>query len=110
MMKAVQASLATLGLFGSPVHDAHAHDRWVDGNPVPTWVKRQCCGVSDIHHLRDEQVHVTPDGYKLDGYHQIVHEQQLTPSPDGEWWVFYHDYPDGSQSAVFCFFGPVRGS
>ena len=89
---------------------AYAHDEWSNGDPVPPWVKHQCCGVSDVHHLRSDQVHVTPDGYKLDGYGSAIPVNQLTPSPDGEWWVFYRNYPDGSQSSVYCFFGPTQGS
>lgn len=89
---------------------ALAHDQWSDGEPVPNWVKSQCCGISDAHHLRAEQVHVTAGGYRLDGYGQILPENQLQPSPDGSWWVFYRDYPDGSQSSVYCFFGPENGS
>ena len=92
----------------SPV--ALAHDQWSNGDPVPAWVKAQCCGPSDAHHLSDEQVHVTPAGYKLDGYSRIITEDKLLPSPDGSWWVFYRNYDDGTQSTVYCFFGPERGS
>ena len=80
---------------------ATAHDVWADGDPVPAWVKAQCCGISDAHHLRAEQVHVTAEGYRLDGYRAIVGESRLLPSPDGTWWVFYRDYADGSQSSVY---------
>jgi hypothetical protein len=89
---------------------ANAHDRWADGDPVPVWVKEQCCGISDAHHLRPDQVHLTPDGYRVDGYAGLISESHLTPSPDGEWWIFYRNYPGGSQSAVYCFFGPIQGS
>ena len=89
---------------------AWAHDKWADGEAVPAWVKRQCCGVSDAHHLRSDQVHVTADGYRLDGYKTTVPDNQRLPSPDGSWWVFYRDYADGTQSPIYCFFGPVQGS
>jgi hypothetical protein len=89
---------------------ALAHDEWRNGESVPAWVKQQCCGVSDAHHLRTEQVHLTPHGYQLDGYTKVLPENQLMPSPDGSWWVFYRDYPDGTQSGVFCFFGPQQSS
>lgn len=91
-------------------HAARAHDRWADGEAVPAWVKRQCCGAMDAHHLRSDQVHPTADGYQLDGYKAIVPENQRLPSPDGSWWVFYRDYGDGTQSPVYCLFGPVQGS
>lgn len=83
---------------------AFAHDLLADGEPVPTWVKRQCCGVSDAHHLRPEQIHVVPGGYRFDGYDSIVAEQRILPSPDGAAWIFYRTYPDGSQSTLYCAF------
>lgn len=89
---------------------AQAHDVLANGEPVPSWVKSQCCGVSDAHHLTAEQVHATTGGYRLDGYSQVIADKQKLPSPDGTWWVFYRDYPDGSQSSVYCFFGPDEGS
>lgn len=109
-MKGLAYVLIGVGLAALPVQGARAHDEWSNGEPVPSWVKRQCCGVADAHHLQPEQVHVTPEGYRVDGYAQVLPERQRQPSPDGSWWVFYRDYPDGSQSGVFCFFGPESGS
>ena len=109
-MKRVATVLASLSLAACPSGMARAHDRWADGDPVPGWVKSQCCGASDAHHLTAGQVHVTPGGYKLDGYSRVIREDKLLPSPDGSWWVFYRDYDDGSQSTVYCFFGPPSGS
>ncbi len=109
-MKLAVAAVAGLSFVVSSAQQVWAHDEWSDGQPVPGWVKAQCCGPSDAHHLSAEQVHVTPDGYKLDGYARIIREDKLLPSPDGSWWVFYRDYDDGSQSTVYCFFGPNRGS
>ena len=109
-MKLVVATLAGLSLTFLPLNAAHAHDAWSNGDPVPAWVKEQCCGPADAHHLSAEQVHVTPDGYRLDGYTRVIREDRLLPSPDGSWWGFYRNYDDGSQSTVYCFFGPERGS
>ena len=89
---------------------ARAHDRWADGEPVPAWVREQCCGPADAHHLRADQVHRTPEGYVIDGYAYRIPEPRLDPSPDGEWWLFYRTYPDGGQSPPFCFFGPDLAS
>jgi hypothetical protein len=36
---------------------AYAHDQWANGDPVPAWVKRACCGPHDIHHLTRERQH-----------------------------------------------------
>ncbi len=109
-MKPHPAFLAPMILIGIGSNTARAHDVWDNGEPVPPWVKHQCCGTEDAHHLLKTQVHVTPEGYLLDGYSQVISENRLLPSPDGSWWVFYRDYPDGSQSSVFCFFGPTQGS
>ena len=89
---------------------AAAHDAWDNGMAVPSWVKAQCCGPGDAHHLAPSQVHVTPTGYRVEGYREIIPEQRLSPSPDGEWWVFYRNFGTGQQSPVYCFFGPPQGS
>ena len=44
----ITALTAGLALFASA---AHAHDRWDNGEPVPAWVKTECCGPRDAHHL-----------------------------------------------------------
>ncbi len=99
-------SLAHLFIFTVPVL---AHDQWSNGTPVPAWIKRQCCGPSDVHHPRHDQVHLTPDGYKIDGYKYLVPEWYKRRSPDGGWWIFYHEDADGTQSGPVCFFGPDPG-
>jgi hypothetical protein len=109
-MRRAVTTLSILFFIIRYVPDASAHDQWDNGDPVPAWVKAQCCGPSDAHHLSEDQVHVTPAGYKLDGYSKIIKEDRLLPSPDGSWWVFYRNYADGTQSTVYCFFGPERGS
>ncbi len=43
------ALLAPLG-----VGAASAHDMWSNGDPVPSWVKKACCGPEDVHHLSPE--------------------------------------------------------
>ena len=101
------SAMLTVAIFAS---EADAHDYWASGEAVPAWVKSECCGVADAHHLRPDQVHVTPSGYKVDGYREIIPEKRLLPSPDGDWWVFYRNSNDGNQGPVYCFFGPVQGS
>ena len=110
MMKAVLLATAIVLAQVFVPSAAKAHDEWMNGDPVPRWVKQQCCGAQDVHHLRPEQVHLTVDGYRLDGYRSVIEAGRLLPSPDGTWWVFYRDYPDGSQSIVYCFFGPEPAS
>ena len=109
-MKPVFVSMGACAMAAWLCPRALAHDQWADGGPVPAWVKEQCCGLADAHHLTPEQVHVTSDGFRIDGYTRAIREDRLLPSPDGSWWVFYRTYDDGSQSAVYCFFGPPNGS
>lgn len=89
------------------VGPAHAHDRWANGEPVPAWVRRACCGVDDAHHLQPSQVRNTAAGWQVDGYHAAIPNGSELPSPDGSYWIFYRDFSDGSQSNVYCFFVPI---
>lgn len=92
------------------VGPAAPHDQWANGEPVPAWVKKACCGPEDVHHLRPEQVHQMSDGYHVDGYHAVIPYTTALPSPDGDFWIFYRNFQDGSQSNVYCFFAGVQGS
>ena len=89
---------------------ADAHDRWANNEPVPPWVKAVCCGPDDVHHLSPEQVHITPDGYRVDGYPDLIPQEQAQPSPDGDYWIFYRHFPEGGLSKVYCFFAPFNGT
>lgn len=86
------------------------HEKWANGDPVPTWVKASCCGPSDIHHLEPEQVHVVPGGFRVDGYNEIIPQNKTSISPDNNWWIFYKTYSNGSQSPIYCFFIPGFGT
>ena len=70
--------IAALLLLSSP---ACAHDRWADGSPVPAWVKAACCGPEDVHHLRPEQVRLTPEGYLVEGYPRSSRQGRPCPLP-----------------------------
>ncbi len=104
-MKQILGAAAAILLMGS---GAHAHRVWADGTPVPEWVRNACCGPSDVHHLVPAQVHVTPTGYRVDGIHELVPFAKTLASEDGEYWIFYRNYDDGTQY-VFCFFAPPTG-
>jgi hypothetical protein len=101
----IAAALAVAGATA-----AQSHDQWSNGDPVPPWVKSACCGPEDIHHLDPSQVHLRDDGYHVDGYPKVVPVKSMIPSPDGDWWIFYRVYSDGSYSSVYCFFGPFSGT
>jgi len=101
------ARIAVL-LFALSAGGAEAHDYWSDGKPVPDWVKASCCGPADAHHLRPDQVHrISDDFYAVDGYVRRIPVGQALPSQDGDYWIFYRDDGDGSQSGVYCFFVPM---
>jgi hypothetical protein len=105
------AILVFCGMLGFPAgNGASAHDQWANGDPVPAWVKRACCGPDDIHHLTREQVHETADGWRVDGYPDIIPIGTEQPSPDGDYWIFYRTLPNGDKTRVYCFFTPFQGT
>lgn len=99
---------ATLGIaaLGLP-RASYGHERWANGDPLPAWVKSQCCGPADAHRLEPEQVHEVSGGFMIDGYPDMIPYGKLLPSQDGDWWVFYRELAPGSFSSVYCFFGPM---
>jgi len=102
----VRIGALCLMLFSSGA--AEAHDLWADGKPIPGWVKHSCCGPSDAHHLRPDQVHrVSDEYYVVDGYYNKIPVRDAIPSEDGDYWIFYKDNKSGSQTGVFCFFAPM---
>ena len=91
------------------VSTAQAHDAWQNEDPVPDWISKACCGPEDVHHLTEDQIHITPQGYKIDGYPEIIPLERALPSPDGTPWVFYRQV--GSYfSPVYCLFVSLKGT
>jgi hypothetical protein len=87
---------------------AEAHEAWADGSTIPAWVKLACCGPSDAHRLRPEQVHrVSAEYYAVDGFYSPVPARDALPSQDGQYWIFYKDNKSGGQTGAFCFFVPM---
>jgi hypothetical protein len=98
--------LCLAAAFVAGVAPALAHDQWANGKAIPDWIKSACCGAADAHHLRPDQVAFNARGeYVID---EPVAARFALPSQDSEYWIFYRDNLDGSQSAVFCFFVPVN--
>ena len=96
-------------IIASMAAPAYSHTVWENGEPVPDWVSKACCGKEDVHHLTEDQVHITPDGYRIDGYPDLIPLNRALPSPDGTPWVFYRQI--GSYfSPVYCFFVPLKGT
>jgi len=100
-------------LFCAAMGGAQAHTTWGDDTRVPDWVRSSCCGPEDVHHLKPEQVHVIGDqGYRIDGYPDLIPFAKELPSQDGDFWIFYRMNGSGadvSYSPVYCFFAPPRG-
>ena len=88
---------------------APAHDLWADGTTVPAWVKAQCCGPQDVHHLPASAVHIRPDGYHIDGIRTVVPAHRALPSPDGTYWAFWNASGE-PEPVIFCFFAPLNGA
>lgn len=87
---------------------AMGHDTWADGSPVPPWVKAQCCGTQDVHHLSAGRVHIMADGYHIDGIKTVVPMTRALPSMDGDFWAFWSPLGE-PEPVIFCFFAPLHG-
>ena len=83
---------------------AHGHDQWANNAPVPTWVKSACCGPDEAHQLDPSQVHRVKTGWMIDGLANVVPDDRVYPSQDGQAWGFWS--PDAADAFVQCLFVP----
>ena len=75
---------------------------------IPPWISSACCGASDIHKLRADQLYRVSEWYwRADGYAQEIPDAKVKPSQDGSAYVFYATESDGSQSNAYCAFVPM---
>ena len=75
---------------------------------IPSWISSACCGASDVHKLRADQVYKINDYYwRADGYSQDIPDAKVKPSQDGNAWLFYPTYSDGRQGSTYCAFVPM---
>ena len=88
---------------------AAAHDFWSTGEPVPQFVKANCCGLADVHHLKPGAVHIMADGYHIDGLKTVVPIEEAIPSPDGTYWAFWSASGE-PEPFIWCFFAPSNGA
>ena len=88
---------------------ASSHDFWMNGEPVPKYVKQACCGVSDAHHLKKSALHLMADGWHIEGITTVVPAERATPSPDGEAWAFWNVGLEPSP-VIYCLFVPFQGT
>ena len=86
-----------------------AHDFWSNGEAVPPWVKASCCGPADEHHFRASAVHISADGYHIDGLDVVIPMSRALPSPDGEAWGFWSSAAEPN-TLIYCFFFPLNGA
>lgn len=101
-------AVSLAGAAATPPLAARAHATWSNGTAVPEWVRNACCGPWDIHHLDPSQVHPRRDGYAVDGVRELIPLAKVLPSMDGDYWVFFRNFDDGTQY-VFCLFVPPSG-
>ena len=82
---------------------AHAHDTWANGDPVPGWVKRSCCGPTDAHRLDPSQVSEDDQGYVVESEGKTfrVPREKALPSQDAHYWIFYSN---ATSPLVYCLF------
>ncbi len=86
---------------------AFSHDFWANGEAVPAWTKKWCCGESDVHRLHPGAVHIMSDGYHVDGLSTVLPFSKAMPSADGNYWAFFKD-EDGPAAHVSCFYAPIN--
>lgn len=91
-------------VYASP---AAGHDAWMDGSPVPGWVKSECCGVADAHRLAPSQINRNADGdYVIDIYPKPIPAKEALPSQDGNYWAFFSGSAP-NVTPLHCFFAPM---
>jgi len=88
---------------------AIAHDKWGNGEPVPDWVRKACCGPEDVHHIPASAIHIMSDGYHIDGIETVVPANRALPSPDGDYWGFWLPAAEPNP-VIFCLFAPLNGT
>lgn len=79
-----------------------------EAGAIPSWISSACCGASDMHRLRADQIYrVSEWVWRADGYSQEIPNARVLPSQDGNAWLFYGTFADGSQGYPYCAFVPM---
>lgn len=95
MANPVRSLALALMLCAAAPAPAHSHE----------FYPRECCSGRDCAPLANERVRVTPEGYVIDGRHQVPHGKARW-SPDEH----YHGcFPSPMQGKLGCFWAP-RGA
>lgn len=104
----VIAAVSLAAMFGMAGR-ARAHDRWSNGEELPTWLKVFCCTKADVHRLNSSAVHAMSDGYHIDGLKTIVPYDRVMRSEDEFYWAFWNPTAE-PEPDIFCFLAPPNGS
>jgi hypothetical protein len=80
---------------------ALAHDSWINRGGYRNLAGEWCCGAADCFAIPGDTVSISPGGYFLRTYNEVVPFTEAQPSPDGAFWRCKRS--DGSRR---CFFAP----
>jgi hypothetical protein len=86
---------------------AQAHDQWANGDPIPAWVKAECCGPADAHQLSPDDVSLQDDGWHFRQVDTVVPRGKELLSQDGAIWAFWNPAL-GRDAPIYCFFAPME--
>jgi hypothetical protein len=67
------------------IESASAHDKGCDGNPVPAGIKLDCCGGTEEHQLKPEQIRRGANNeyiVSIEGYTFVIPADRALPSND----------------------------
>jgi hypothetical protein len=81
----IWAVITVLAFATITIESASAHDKGCDGNPVPVGIKLDCCGGSEEHQLKPEQIRRgTNNEYivSFEGYTFVIPADKALPSND----------------------------
>src|SRR5579864_6793113 len=84
--------IAVLTFAAITIEMASAHDQGCDGGPVPVKIKQDCCGRSEEHRLKPEQINRGPNReyiVSFEGYTFVIAADKALPSHDSCSHIFF---------------------
>ncbi len=94
---------AMIGTAGFGVGHVWSHTTWANGDEVPNWVARSCCGQADAHVLGSDDYFIDVTGFHVKGIDMVVPLDKVLPSQDGRVWAFYPSGV-GENAKIYCVF------